>query len=185
MKNVVGIVGSPTKDGNVSTLLNQILKGAADSGAQTKIYHLNEMNIKGCQGCRDCLKEGICSTEDDMEEILRAIIGADAVIIGSPIYIWQVSGQTKVFMDRLYPMIDEKHKPRYGSKKLVMAYTQAAPFKFIFGKYYRYMRKVFNAMGLKHVKDIVVTKCFEIDAVAKNKKAMEKAYDIGMALSLG
>lgn len=180
---IVGIVGSPRKAGNVSCIVNQVLKGAADSGAKTKIHYLNDMDIRGCQSCRACIKKGICPTKDDMELILEDIKAADGVIIGSPVYIWQVSGQTKIFMDRMYPLTDENHKPRYGSKKLVMVYTQAAPFKFMFRKYFRYMRKVFKDMGLKHFKDIIVPKCFEPEAAARNVKAMNKAYAVGKALA--
>lgn len=182
MKKVIGIVGSPRKTGNVSCIVNEVLRGAKDSGAETKVYYVNSMNIKGCQSCMYCRRHDTCSIKDDMQLIYEDIKNADAVVIGTPIYIYQVSGQTKILMDRFYPLTDEKHNPRFGTKKLVMVYTQAAPFSFIFKKYIRYMRKVFNAMGLKHFKDIIVTKCFESDVASKNKKALNKSYSIGKLL---
>lgn len=182
MKKVVGIIGSPRKTGNVNSIVSEVLRGAKDGGAETKTYHLNSMNIKGCQSCMYCRKHDRCCLNDDMKVIYKDIKDADAVVIGSPIYIYQVSGQTKILMDRLYPLTDENHKPRFGEKKLVMVYTQAAPFPFIFRKYIRYMRKILKAMGLIHFKDIVVTKCFEPNAAINNKKAINRSYNIGKLL---
>lgn len=182
MKKVIGFVGSPRKKGNTSTIVNEVLKGAKEKGAKVKIYYLNTMNIKGCQSCMYCRKNPTCCINDDMHLIYEDMKDAEAIVIGSPIYIYQVSGQTKIMMDRFYPLTDEKHKPRFGTKKLVMVYTQAAPFSFIFRKYIKYMRKVFTAMGLKHYKDIIVTKCFEPDVALKNKKILQKAYKIGQTL---
>jgi len=182
MKKVIGIIGSPRKLGNSSSIVNEVLRGAQDSGAETKVFYLNSMNIKGCQSCMYCRKNNNCCIKDDMQEILENIKDADAVIIGSPIYIYQVSGQTKIMMDRLYPLTDERHKPRFGKKKLVMVYTQASPFLFSFRTYIRYLRNAFTAMGLIHYKDIIVTKCFNPDVAMNNVKSMKKAYTIGKSL---
>ncbi|GLC30068.1 flavodoxin family protein [Clostridium omnivorum] len=179
---VVGIVGSPRKSGNVTCIVNKVMEGAKDMGAETKVYHLNDMNIRGCQSCMYCRTHDSCCVKDDMKLIYEDIKTADAVIIGSPIYIYQVSGQTKMMMDRLYPFTDEKHKPRFGTKKLVMVYTQAAPFPFFFKKYIRYMRNIFKPMGLIHYKDIIVTKCFEANSAEKDNKAIAKAYKVGKSL---
>ncbi|PRR78848.1 flavodoxin family protein [Clostridium vincentii] len=182
MKKVIGIIGSPRKLGNSTSMVNEVLRGAKDSGAETKVFYLNSMSIKGCQSCMYCRKNDNCCINDDMQEILENIKDSDAVIIGSPIYIYQVSGQTKIMMDRLYPFTDEKHKPRFGKKKLVMVYTQASPFFFSFRTYIRYLRNAFTAMGLQHYKDIIVTKCFNPDVAKNNVKVMKKAYSVGKSL---
>ena len=182
MKKVIGIIGSPRKSGNSSSIVNEILRGAKDSGAETTVFYLNTMNIKGCQSCMYCRKNNNCCINDDMQEILENIKDSDAVIIGSPIYIYQVTGQTKIMMDRLYPLTDEKHKPRFGKRKLLMVYTQASPFFFSFRTYIRYLRNAFAAMGLLHYKDIIITKCFSSDVAKNNVKAMTKAYNVGKSL---
>ncbi|HEY9060720.1 MAG TPA: flavodoxin family protein [Pseudobacteroides sp.] len=179
MAKVIGIVGSPRRGGNTSAIVNQVLKGAEASGAEIKIYYLNEFEIKGCQSCMYCRKNDSCSLKDDMQTIFEDMKSADAVILGSPIYIHQVSGQMKIFMDRLYPFTNEKHTPRFGIKKLVMVYTQAAPFELFFRNYIRYLRKAFAAMGLKHFADIRATKCFEPNAAKNNQRLMCKAFAMG------
>jgi len=183
MKKVVAFVGSPRKKGNTSDVVNQVLKGAESTGAETKVYYLNEMNIRGCQSCMYCRKHEGCTVKDDMTEVYEDIKTADSVVIGSPIYIHQVSAQTKLLLDRLYPLTDGDHKPRYGNKKLLFVYSQAAPLAVFFRTYYRYMRNSLKAMGLIHTGDIVATGSYELGKAAKQDKLMRKAYKAGLALT--
>jgi multimeric flavodoxin WrbA len=182
MKKVVAFIGSPRKRGNTSDVVNQVLKGAADQGAETKVYYLNDMNIRGCQSCLYCRKNEGCPTKDDMEEVYEELKTADAVVIGSPIYIHQVSAQTKLLLDRLYPLTDSDHKPRYGNKKLLFVYSQAAPLAVFFSQYYRYMRNSLKAMGLIYTGDIVATGSIEPGRAANKSKFMYKVYNKGKAL---
>ena len=125
--NVLGFVGSARKSGNTSRLVQDVLAGADSEGADTKLYQLSELSMQGCQGCLYCREHGNCLIDDDLQPIYDELRAAEALVIGSPIYIHQLSGQTKLLLDRLYPLTDQNHKPRFGEKKLVMAYTQAAP----------------------------------------------------------
>jgi multimeric flavodoxin WrbA len=183
MKKVVAFVGSPRKKGNTSDVVNQVLKGAQSQGAETKVYYLNEMNIRGCQSCLYCRKNAGCSVKDDMAEVYEEIKTADSIVIGSPIYIHQISAQTKLLLDRLYPLTDSEHKPRYGDKKLLFVYSQAAPLAVFFRTYYRYMRNSLKAMGLMHIGDIVATGSIEFGKAAKQVKLMRKAYKAGQVLA--
>ncbi len=106
MAKVIGFVGSPRKGGNTDTLVQAVLAGAADKGAETKIYYLNDLAIKGCQGCEACKDDQACATDDEMQPIYKEIIEADGIVIGSPIYAAYLSGQTKLFMDRWYAFFD-------------------------------------------------------------------------------
>lgn len=182
MKKVIAFLGSPRKKGNTSDVVHEVLRGASDAGAQTKIYHLNDMNIKGCQGCLYCRENDSCIIKDDMHKIYEDIKDADAVVIGSPVYICQLSAQTKLLLDRFYALTDAHHKPRFGEKKTLMVYTQAAPFEIFFKKYYKYTEKHLKPMGLNIVGRIVGTKSTTMGAVAKNARLMQKAYNAGKSL---
>lgn len=186
MIKIVAFVGSPRKNGNVDTIIQKILDGATSNNAIIKKIHLNDMNIKGCQGCLYCRKVHDCAIKDDMQIIYDEIKDADYVIIGSPVYICQVSAQTKLLLDRLYPLteIDKaKHIPRFGKKKLIMVYTQAAPFSFLFKKYFKYTAKHLKGMGLEHYKTLIATKAFEKNSAKSNKKILDNAYKLGVKIS--
>lgn len=60
---VLGIVGSPHKEGNTEILTSSVLKGAEEEGAETELIRLTELNINYCKACHRCLKEGICATD--------------------------------------------------------------------------------------------------------------------------
>lgn len=183
MKKIVAFVGSPRRKGNTSELVNEVINGSKKEGAEIKIYYLNDMNIKGCQGCLYCRENGVCFIKDDMVEVYADIKDADVVVIGSPVYIYQVSGQVKLLLDRFFPLTDKNHRPRFGDKKLVMLYTQAAPFNIFFRRYFRYLEKALKPMGLKKHLRLIATKCFEKDSVSENKKLKEKAFEIGRSLA--
>ncbi|AKN29829.1 flavodoxin [Clostridium carboxidivorans P7] len=114
---VIAINGSPRKDHNTATLLNKVLEGAASQGAETEIIHLYDLNFKGCISCFTCkLKEGKnygkCIIKDDLSPVLKKLHIADAVVLGSPIYLNNITGETRSFMERLFfPLIEYTNHP--------------------------------------------------------------------------
>ncbi len=57
---ILGIDGSPRKNGNTEKLVKTILQGAEANGAETRHYKVARMNISPCPGCMDCRESGIC-----------------------------------------------------------------------------------------------------------------------------
>ena len=182
MKKIIGFVGSPRKNGNTSELVKATLKGAEDNGAETKIYYLNEMEIKGCQSCHYCRGHETCSIKDDMQAVYEDIKTADGLVIGSPVYMWQVSGQTKLLLDRFFPLTNNAHQPRFGEKKVVMVYSQAAPVPEIFKQYFDYNEKMVQPLGFRVVDTIVATKAIAPGSVTKDQELMNKAFQAGKLL---
>jgi multimeric flavodoxin WrbA len=86
--------------------LQKALDGAASQGAETEIFHLYELNYKGCISCFSCKTKngqsyGMCAVKDDLTPILKKVEEVDAVILGTPIYFGTVTGEMKSFMERL------------------------------------------------------------------------------------
>jgi multimeric flavodoxin WrbA len=103
---VMAFNGSPRKKWNTATLLRKALEGAASQGAKTELVHLYDMDFKGCISCFACKTRGgksygKCAVEDDLAPVFRKIEKADAIILGSPIYFGDVSGEMRSFMERL------------------------------------------------------------------------------------
>jgi len=46
---IVGFIGSPRKKGNTTTIVNEVLRGAQEAGAETKVFNLNQLSIRGCR----------------------------------------------------------------------------------------------------------------------------------------
>ena len=107
---VIAINGSPRKNWNTATLLQKALEGAASQGAETKLYHLIDYDFKGCRSCLACKlvggkSYGKCAARDGLSPILEEIDReADALILGSPIYIGGVTAEMRALIERLlYP----------------------------------------------------------------------------------
>lgn len=103
---VIAVNGGPRKKWNTATLLKSALDGASSSGAETEMIHLYDLSYKGCISCFSCkLKGGVnygkCAVQDDLTPVFKKIEDADALILGSPIYLGDPTGVLRSFLERL------------------------------------------------------------------------------------
>jgi multimeric flavodoxin WrbA len=103
---VIAVNGSPRKSWNTATLLQKALDGAKSVGADTKFIHLYDLNYKGCTSCFACKKKGNknpghCVIKDDLTNVLKEILECDALLLGSPIYLSNITGELHSFLERL------------------------------------------------------------------------------------
>ena len=97
---VLGIVGSARKGGNTEIMVEEALAAAREAGADTDMVTVAGKDIKGCDGCSTCQKTGVCHIKDDMQPIYKKMEEADAILLGTPVYFYGVTSQTKAIMDR-------------------------------------------------------------------------------------
>lgn len=122
--NVIAINGGPRKTKNTATILNHVLEGASSCGAQTELIHLYDLNYKGCVSCFSCKLKGgksygKCALKDDLTPVLEKISKADAIVLGSPIYLHSVTGAMRSFLERLvfqYLVYDKDHSSLFPRK---------------------------------------------------------------------
>jgi putative sterol carrier protein len=88
-------------------MVDQFVAGAKSAGAEVREYKLSELEIKDCTGCYTCWTKtpGECVTRDIMDELRVEFRSADLVVFASPLYIFNVTGIMKTFMDRLLPIM--------------------------------------------------------------------------------
>jgi len=212
---IVAVNGSPRKNWNTATMLNKALQGAASLGAQTQLVHLYDLSFKGCTSCFACKTKGgksygRCAMRDELTPILHAIEEADALILGSPLYLGRVTGEMASFQERLlFPFYTYTLPPASLRQRKIPAayiYTMNVPEEALseYG-YDRYIAT--NEMGLQVVfgsgetllacdtlqfddYDQVVAPRF--DAVAKARRRKEvfpedcrKAFELGIRLTAG
>ncbi len=122
--NVLAINGSPRKNWNTATLLSKALEGAASQGANTELIHLYDLSFKGCISCFACKRKngksyGKCAFKDDLTPILEKLESADAIILGSPIYFGNITGEMRSFLERLafqYLVYDANYSSLFTQK---------------------------------------------------------------------
>ncbi|MEM0487843.1 MAG: flavodoxin family protein [Thermoproteota archaeon] len=97
---VLAVSCSPRENGNTVKLLNTVLKGAKEEGAEVELYSFAQKNIMPCDGCMSCFETGECHIEDDFKALYDKLVEADGIVIGTPIYAHGMSAQAKIFIDR-------------------------------------------------------------------------------------
>ncbi len=181
---VLGLEGSPRENGNTEKLVKVILEGAAVNGAKTMFYKLINLNISHCLGCFSCRETGVCVTDDDMKRLLKEIQDSDVIILGSPVYMWQVSGQTKLFMDRLVPFIKPDFTTRLkGKKAMFMAFTQGNPDEQSFKTYFKYLEDLFSFLHYDVKGTMVAPGTRDKSDILLQTEVLEKARRIGSSLA--
>jgi multimeric flavodoxin WrbA len=104
---VLGFNGSPRKNANTAQMLKNALEGAKAAGAEdVKLYHLYDYDFKGCHSCFACKllggkSYGHCAIKDEVTALLEEAREADVILLGSPIYFGNLSGQMRSFLERL------------------------------------------------------------------------------------
>jgi NAD(P)H-dependent FMN reductase len=101
-KQILGIVGSPRRNGNTEILIDEVLRGAEEAGALSEKVILNELNITPCQACDACQKNDKCVLQDDMQGLLEQMEHSQVWVLGTPVYYWGPTAQFKAFIDRWY-----------------------------------------------------------------------------------
>ncbi len=184
MKQVVMFNGSPRMDGNIATILNTVARGAQDGGAEVKTYSLFKMKFMACQGCFKCrIGTGACAVNDEVTAALEKVKTADAIVIGSPIFMMQMTGPVKNLYDRFFPLMDTEFKPKYGIKKMATVYSQGMNDPHAYDSYFEYTAAIFPSFGFDCIGNLVCTGANDPESAERNRELKIKAYELGKALA--
>ena len=193
---VLAVNGSPRKKWNTATLLEHALEGAREHGAETSMVHLYDLDFKGCVSCFLCKKiggksYGRCAARDGLTPLLEEAAEADALILGSPIYLNTESGEMRSFMERLvFPYLTytpERYSLAPKPLRVGLIYTMGVPEEMMaelqqdrsVASTTRYMNTVFGHCEVQlctdtyQFDDYSKYLCTRFDPVAKAKRREE------------
>jgi len=102
------IVGSPREKGSTAFIVDKMIAGMAERGVDVKRYGLGSLSINYCKGCHACEETRRCVQRDDMDVVVADLFESDIVVVASPSFWGDVTGQLKVFIDRCNPLCDAK-----------------------------------------------------------------------------
>jgi len=185
MMKIIGLVGSPRKNGNTDVLLQKALEGAKAQGSDTETFYLNDLAIRGCQACLGCKKTGKCVVKDDLAGVFEAIDAADGIILGSPVYFGRFTAQTALFMDRLYGYIkgDSTSGLKPG-KKFGLVFTQGQPDASLYTNTIEATARVLTRVGFAAgPAPLVGSGLRELGIARENQEFLQSAYAIGQELA--
>ena len=189
--NILGISGSPRKEGNTDIVLKKILSGAQSSEHETKIVFLRDYTINFCVGCEKCRKSHTCSQFNDGMNLLYPLIeDADILILGSPVYNYNIPAQMKAFIDRLYPYYEfSDDRPRKYRSHLSDKNRQLIAFSIAEqtdpqenGFALEALSRPLEALGYQTLEKIPVNGFFDKGAIKRDETILQNFYSIGRNL---
>jgi len=153
------LLGSPRTNGNSATIAQRFLDVAEALGAETETFILNTLSYRGCQACYACkTKLERCILKDDLSRVLEAVKEANALVMATPTYYGDISGQLKCFIDRTFSYL----KPDYitnsqpsrldPGKKLLFIITQGSPDETMFDHVFPLYDRFFKWYGFSESK---------------------------------
>jgi multimeric flavodoxin WrbA len=182
--HILAFNGSPSKKGSGAALINALLAEARKNGHTAEVIDLYGKKIKGCMACDKC-KDSTpgCVVKDDMAVLTKKIIKADCLVISSPVYMGQITGVMKTFLDRWCVFFDASFKMRHiPGKQLVTIVTSGAPaptYKPVADYLNKWLGGFFK---MKLAGSIVAGGLSGKGAVKKQPDVMKQASRIGAAL---
>lgn len=183
--DIIAFNGSPRKTGNSSTLIEAVLEGASSAGAEVAHVRIHDLNVKGCQACYACKKTpGVCALKDDLTPYLHAIKDCKGIVFGCPIYMFRVSGQMKIWVDRMYSWCQYKedgagYDPSVPpGKKYAVVTSQGAPDPNQYGKSIRWLAGM-AGYGMEEAGRIIHTGPTQ---ASESPELLEQAREIGRKL---
>lgn len=186
MKRILGFVGSPKRDGNTGILMQRFMKGVAEAGGESKIHWLNLLKVMPCQACGYCQTHDHCVINDDLTPILLEIPKADGIVIGSPVYFFQVSAQTKALIDRFYSFLNPDFTHRLGTgKRTAMIYAQGSPEQHAFDPYFDLTARALKTIGMNVAMTLVAANLQEHGEVLHRPELLAEAQQMGRKMIEG
>lgn len=187
LKHVLVILGSPRKKGNSAILAEKIAQGAKSSGAKVESVFLQDLSISPCRSCYSCQKKGAtkCAIDDDMQSLYPKLLSAYAWVIASPVYWFNMSAQTKIFMDRLFAFPAYDKRAFIGKRiAIAMTYGDVDPFASGCVNALRCFQDAFSYTGSEIV-GMVYGSAMKAGEIARNETLLAEAEELGKKLVKG
>jgi len=183
MTKILGIVGSPRRNGNTDILVDRILEGAKDAGADVDKVHLKGLTIKECDGCYICWKGRECPKKDDMLDLYPKIADADVVIFGTPVYWFGPTALLKAFIDRLIYFNCPGNRTKIAGKAAVIASPFEDTDMETTAPLLAFFKKCFDYLEMVPAGNILVPGVAAKGDILTKGDALDKAYKLGAKLA--
>ena len=173
--DIVALMGSPRKHANTDMLLDEMIKGAEENGHNVTKYYVSDLDVHPCRGCGVCTIGKDCVFKDDGYEITQKIAEAEGLIVSTPIYYGQMTGDLKVLLDRLFGITNNPLIPMSG--KVALIFTHLGPE----GYYNQYIEltKIQPFQMNMHYEIVDVLVAGSLGDVRNQPNKFVEAYEIG------
>lgn len=103
---VLDINGSARKDSHTTRLMKYIFEELNKEGIETKLITLYDKKINPCHACWACQGRKNCVYQDDFHDVFNQMMEADGMILGSPVYMANISSSMQALLERAAVVLD-------------------------------------------------------------------------------
>ena len=173
--DIVALMGSPRKHANTDMLLDEMIRGAEENGHNVVKYYVGDLDVHPCRGCGVCTMGKDCVFKDDGFEITHHIAEAEGLIVSTPIYFGQMTGDLKVLLDRLFGITNNPLILMSG--KVALIFTHLGPEGYY--KQYIELTKIQPFQMNMHYEIVDVLVAGSLGDVRNQPNKFVEAYEIG------
>jgi multimeric flavodoxin WrbA len=187
---ILGIYGSPRKDGNSDLLMDEALKGASSAGAEITSIRCCDLQISGCIECAGCDDTGECVIDDDMQSVYPKLTEADVIILASPIFFYSLPAQAKALIDRCQAMwckrvleIPPSERRVHGNGQGYLICVGATKGANLFQGTELVAKYFYDALGMSYEGGVFEKKVEAKGDVVKHPDAIKQAFELGKKIA--
>ena len=184
---ILGIMGSPRIKGNTDLLLDEALKGAQSQQAEVEKIIVDKLKIAPCREYYGCLRDGNCVIRDDMDDIYPKLLGADGVIVASPMFFYGLSAQLKALIDRCQALWARKYvlkqNPPNSTRKGAFIAVGATRGEKLFDGSVLTMKYFFQAIDVRYADELLIRSVDKRGEIKEHPTALSDAFKLGERLA--
>jgi len=184
---VLGILGSPRRQGNTEILLDSALAGAVDRGAEVEKVLLSEMDISPCKEIYACLEAGRCAIQDDMQSLYEKLLAVDHLIFASPIFFYGLTAQAKAMVDRCQALWVKRYILGIGkedtcTRRGAFISVGATRGENLFDGAVLTVKYFYDTIGVNYINSLLVNKVDTKARIREHPSAIRDAFLLGQQL---
>ena len=178
------IIGSPKENGSTALLVDTIIEGMKSQNIDVSRFVLDKMNIHFCTGCVKCEVDRVCVQKDDMTVLIDEILSSDIILLASPSYWGDVTGQMKVFIDRSLPLCNAKTgvtpvpPGKVGISVALRAGSSVSENQHIIDTFEHY----FGHLGINPIARLTAENVGKLSNLKAMNSKLEEAYNLGCSV---
>ncbi|MGD1969094.1 MAG: flavodoxin family protein [Desulfobacterales bacterium] len=183
---IIALYGSPRRKGNTATLLKKAAEGARDAGAHVEEIVLRDLKLSPCLEIYGCLQAGECAIKDDFQKVRDKILGAQGLMLASPVFFYTVSSHTKILMDRFQSLWVKKYwvdktplEQQTSTRKGLFISVGATKGKKLFDGMLLTVKYFFDVLDMELWQSLLYRQLDFQDDVLKHPEYLEEAYSAG------
>lgn len=177
-KKVLVISTSLRNQSNSEILADSFIEGAEKAGNEVEKITLKDKSIAFCKGCLACLTKKSCVINDDAVEIAEKMKTSDVIVLSTPIYYYEMSGQMKTLLDR----VNSLYTSDYAFRDIYFLSTAAEDEEGVDERAIHGLEGWIACYGKCHLSGTVFAGGVDGAGEIESHPSLKEAYDMGAAI---